>query len=116
MEEAGGGRFKSSSSMSETKNMTGWGDQGQLKNRRRLTKPTTTMPWDRTEFLVSIKIRIDGRVCNALLIFIAPPYPSLFSPSSAVTVNVNVPCSLDRTAAKDDAMLVAGEHLERGRQ
>ena len=54
---------------------------------------TTTMTWDSTAFLVSIKARIDGCVCNALIIFIATPSISLLSPSGAVAADIDVPCS-----------------------
>ena len=50
----------------------------------------TIMSWDGTELLVLIEVILDGRVCNELLIFIAPPYPLPFSTSSAVSVSVNV--------------------------
>ena len=36
--------------------------QEQLRRRRRLA--TMTMAWDVTYFLVSIKVIIDGRLCN----------------------------------------------------
>ena len=39
-----------------------------------------------------IKVIIDRRVCNSLLIYIAPLYLSPFSPSGAVAPKVSVPC------------------------
>ena len=54
---------------------------------------TTTMTWDSTAFLVLIKVRLDEHVCNSIIIFISPSYPSLFSSSSSVSVEVSVPCS-----------------------
>ena len=51
------------------------------------------MTWDGTDFLVSIKLRLDGRICNALIIFNTPPSPSMFSPSGDVAVEVAFLCS-----------------------
>ena len=51
---------------------------------------------------------LDGRVCNALIIFIAPPSPSLFSISVDVTIDVAIPCSSTRASAKDDSMVTTG--------
>ena len=69
----------------------GWGVEGRLRRRRRST--TTTMTWYSTAFLVFIKVRLDGRVCNSLLIFIDPPSTPTFYLSRSVSVNVNVPYS-----------------------
>ena len=63
-----------------------------MRSRRRLT--TTTMTWDGTAFFVLIKLRLDGHVCNTILIFIVPPSSPLFSPSVSVAVNV---CGLSKT-------------------
>ena len=43
-----------------------------LSRRRKKRRRLTMMTWDDTDFLVSIKVRLDGYLCNALLIFIAP--------------------------------------------
>ena len=50
------------------------------------------MVWDGTAFLISIKVRIDGCVCNACHILIAPLPLSPFYPSGAVAVNVAIHC------------------------
>ena len=54
--------------MDEKRKRKGWWGKGRLRRRRRSTK----MTWYSTAFLVSIKVRLDGHVCNALIIFIAP--------------------------------------------
>ena len=75
--------------MDDTRKRPGGGVQVQLRRRSRSTKRTTT--WDGTAFLVSIDVRLYGRVCNSLFIFMAPPYSSSFSPSINVAVEVAFP-------------------------
>ena len=89
-----------------------WGGQRRLSRRRMLTM--TKMTWDGTAFFVLIKLRLYGRVCNALIIFIDPPSLSPFSPSGFVAVNVAVPCSSARAATKDNAMSAAGVASRKG--
>ena len=76
----------------------------QWRLRRRMRSATTKMTWDGTYFLVSINVRLDGRVCNALLIFIAHSSPSLLSTYGAV----DVPSSLAKSADEDNTMVEAG--------
>ena len=87
----GGGRFERTRRMNETRKRQGWGVKRILRRRRRYM--TTAMTRDSTAFLVSIQLRLDGGVCNALLIFIALPSTSPFYPSVYVTVAVVVACS-----------------------
>ena len=75
---------------------------------------TTEMTWDGRAFLVSIRVRLDRRVCNPILIFISPPSPSPFFPSDNITLNVAAPYYSARTAAKDDAITGAGEAYGKG--
>ena len=55
--------------MDEIRKRQGWRGKGILRKRRRMS---TMMAWESMSFLVFIKVRLDKRVCNALLIFIAP--------------------------------------------
>ena len=77
--------------MYETSKRPGWGGQRRFRRMSRLK--TTTMTWDGMEFLVFIKARLDGSVCNKLLNFIAPVFLSPFSPPDYIAVDIIVSCS-----------------------
>ena len=64
----------------------GWVGQVQLRSRSRST--TTTVKWEGTDFLVLMKVKLDARVFNTLIIFISPPSTSLLSPSGDVAINI----------------------------
>ena len=96
--------------MDEMRKKPGLGGQGKL--RRRLMMPAMT--WDGAAFLVLITVRIDGCVCNTLLIFIDPPSPYPFSSYSDVTVDVTIPCYPARDFSKDSITAAAGEASGKG--
>ena len=75
--------------MDDTRKRPGWGGQGLFRRSRGLT--TTTMTWGSAEFLVSIKVSLDGRVFNAILVFVDPSSALPFSNSGDVAVGICVP-------------------------
>ena len=91
LEREGVGGFESMMRMDVMRKKLGWRVIGRLSRMSRST--ITIMTQDSTAFLVSIKVRLDGRVCNALLIFIAPPSPSPFYPSGYFAAKLSVPFS-----------------------
>ena len=58
--------------MYDIRKSQGWGIQGQLIGRRRLT--TTIITWDSTVFLVLVKVILGGRFCKS--IFSLPNHPT----------------------------------------